>query len=54
MDSAIFTLAALGALVAVAWIIDLLVHRTPPTRLERMMAAQIRRSTDAIRGETVI
>ncbi len=54
MNSAIFTLAALGGLVAVGWIIDLLVHHTPPTRLERLMAAQIRRSTDAIRGETLI
>jgi hypothetical protein len=54
MDSAIFTLAALGALVAVGWVIDLLAHRAPPTHLERLMAAQIRRSTDAIRGETVV
>jgi len=54
MDSAIFTLAALGGLVAVGWIIDLLVHRTPPTHLERLMAAQIRRSTDAIRAETLL
>ena len=54
MESAIFTLAALGALVAVGWGIDLLVHRTPPTRLERLMAAQLRRSSDVIRGETVL
>jgi hypothetical protein len=54
MDSAIFTLAALGALVAIGWVIDLVVHREPQTRLERLLAAQLQRSTNAIRGETVV
>lgn len=50
MESAIFTLGALAVLVSAGWIIDLLVHREPPSRLERLMAMQLRRSTSAIRG----
>lgn len=50
MESAIFTLGALAVLVAVGWVIDLLVHREPPTRTERLMASQIQRSTAVIRG----
>jgi hypothetical protein len=50
MDSEICTLVALALLVAGGWIIDVLIHREPPTRLERMMRRQIRRSSDAIRG----
>jgi hypothetical protein len=50
MDSEICTLVALGLLVAAGWIIDVLVHRDPPTRMERLMRNQIRRWTDAIRG----
>lgn len=51
MDSAIFTLGALAVLVAAGWVIDLLVHREPPTRMQRLMATQIRRSSAAIRGQ---
>jgi hypothetical protein len=50
MESAIFTLGALAVLVAAGWIIDLLVHREPPSRMQRLMATQIQRSTAAIRG----
>ena len=50
MESAIFTLGALGVLVAAGWVIDLLVHREPPSRIQRLMATQIQRSTAAIRG----
>ncbi|SEB24531.1 hypothetical protein [Variovorax sp. YR216] len=50
MESTIFTLGALAVLVAAGWIIDLLVYREPPTRMQRLMASQIRRSTAVIRG----
>ena len=50
MESAIFSLGALAVLVTVGWIIDLLVHREPPTRMQRLMASQIKRSATVIRG----
>ncbi|MBO9651096.1 MAG: hypothetical protein J7605_21530 [Variovorax sp.] len=50
MESAIFSLGALAVLVAVGWVIELLVHREPPTRMQRMMASQIQRSAAVIRG----
>lgn len=40
MSSAIFTLGALAVLVAAGWIIDVLAHRPPPTRLQRLMTRQ--------------
>jgi hypothetical protein len=50
MESAIFTLGALAVLVAAGWIIELIVHREPPSRIERLMSAQLQRSARAIRG----
>jgi len=50
MDSAIFTLGALAVVVAAGWVIDLLRHRTPQTRMQRLLAQQVRRSTRAIEG----
>lgn len=50
MESAIFSLGALAVLVTVGWVIDLLVHREPPTRMQRLMASQIQRSAAVIRG----
>jgi hypothetical protein len=50
MDSAILTLGALALVVAAGWAIDLLLHRTPQTRMQRMMAQQLRRSARAIEG----
>jgi hypothetical protein len=50
MISAILTFSALGAVVTAGWVIDLLVRREPPTRIEKLMSEQLRRSTDAIRG----
>ncbi|MGJ7510554.1 hypothetical protein [Variovorax sp. GT1P44] len=49
MDSEICTLVVLALLVAGGWIIDVLIHREPPTRIERLMRRQVRRSPDAIR-----
>ena len=50
MDSAILTLGALAVVVVAGWAIDLLLHRTPQTRMQRMMAQQLRRSARAIEG----
>ena len=50
MNSEIYILGALALLVAAGWLIDLIVHRTPPTRMQRLMAKQIERSTRAIQG----
>ncbi|MBB3181697.1 hypothetical protein [Variovorax sp. Sphag1AA] len=50
MESEIFSLGALAVLVTVGWVIDLVVHREPPTRMQRLMAAQIQRSAAVIRG----
>ena len=50
MESAIFSLGALAVLVTVGWVIELLVHREPPTRMQQLMASQLERSAAAIRG----
>ncbi|SEB23722.1 hypothetical protein [Variovorax sp. YR216] len=50
MESAIFSLGALAVLVTAGWVIELLVHREPPSRMQRLMASQIQRSAAAIRG----
>jgi len=39
MISAILTLGVLALLVAAGWVIELVAHRTPPTRLQRRLAA---------------
>lgn len=50
MESAIFTLATLAVVVAAGWAVDLLLHRSPATRMQRLMAQQLERSTRAIEG----
>lgn len=52
MDSPILTLGALAVLVTCGWIIDVLAHRAPPTRMQRLLASQLERSADAIRGRS--
>jgi hypothetical protein len=50
MDSAIITLGALAVVLAAGWAVDLLLHRTPQTRMQRMMAQQLERSARALEG----
>ena len=50
MESAIMSLGALAVLVTVGWVIELHVHREPPTRMERPIASQIQRSAAVIGG----
>jgi hypothetical protein len=51
MNSAICTLGVLALLVAAGWVIELLAHRTPPSRMQRRLAAaRSARSSRSARG----
>jgi hypothetical protein len=50
MDSEIFTMGALAVVLAGAWLIDLLGHRSS-SPLEREMTRQLKKSAETIRGK---